>query len=126
MGRAVGSGPRNRLGAAGEDAALGVYRSLGFHLETRNWRCPAGEIDLVVSREGLLVFCEVKTRAGPVFGAGVEAVDGRKRGRLRSLAAAFLAERGEAYRGYGVRFDVASVAKRPGRAPEVELFADAF
>ena len=79
----------------------------------RNWRCPHGEIDLVVARPGLVVFCEVKARASSWFGGGVGAVDRRKQLRLRRLAAAWLAgTRGDAGEGrpglppVEVRFDV--------------------
>lgn len=82
----------------------------------RNWRCAHGEIDLVLGRPGLVVFCEVKARATSWFGGGVAAVDGRKQRRLRRLAAAWLADaRGDAGEGrpglppVEVRFDVAEV-----------------
>ena len=56
----------------------------------RNWRCARGEIDLVARDGDCLVFCEVKTRRTSRFGSAVEAVDGRKAVRLRTLAAAWL------------------------------------
>ena len=101
-----------------------LYRDLGFALVERNWRCPLGEIDLVVRRSGLLVFCEVKTRAGAGFGGGHEAVTWRKQRKLRQLAEVFLLTRG--LDPAKVRFDVASVAAGPGRGVSVELFEDAF
>src|SRR4051812_44226087 len=113
-----------RLGAAGEDAALQQYRDRGFDVLARNWRCPLGELDLVLVRGGLVVFCEGKTRRGDGFGGGHEAVTWRKQGKLRRLGEAFLL----AHRlvPAAVRFDVASVRARPGRAPEVHVFEDAF
>lgn len=114
---------RGALGRAGEDAALGVYEARGFHLVARNWRCSIGEIDLVVHRRGLLVFCEVKTRGGRGFGGGFEAVTRRKRARLRRLAEAFLLSERPPHA--AVRFDVASAGLHAGRV-RVELFEDAF
>ncbi|HXF71510.1 MAG TPA: YraN family protein [Actinomycetota bacterium] len=114
---------RAEVGRRGEDAAVAAYAARGFRVVARNWRCPLGEIDLVVEREGLLVFCEVKTRSGAAFGGGFEAVTAAKRRKLRALAEAFLATRDDPPP--SVRFDVASV--RPGRgAAQVELFEDAF
>src|SRR5438067_12692073 len=111
---------RERLGAAGEDAALRLYRDLGYVPIARNWRCPLGEIDLVLERGGLLVFCEVKTRRGSAFGGGYEAVTWRKQRKLRQLAEVFLLTRGlDPAR---TRFDVASVAMDGGRSTSVELF----
>lgn|SRR5512134_3614455 len=119
---------RRSLGARGEQAALDVYRRRGFVLVARNWRCSVGEIDLVVRRGDLLVFCEVKARRGTARGAGYDAVDPRKRRKLRSLAEVFLLTHDVG--ACTVRFDVASVAFRsattPGGAHEVELFEDAF
>jgi putative endonuclease len=111
------------LGRAGEEAALAVYESRGFHLVARNWRCPMGELDLVVHRRGLLVFCEVKTRGGRAYGGGFDAVTGRKRARLRRLAEAFLLSERPAF--VQVRFDVASARPQAGRML-VEVFEDAF
>jgi putative endonuclease len=119
---------RSVLGARGEQAALDLYRRRGFTLVARNWRCSIGEIDLVLRRRDLLVFCEVKTRGSARHGGGFDAVDARKRRKLRALAEVFLLthDAGPA----SVRFDVASVAMRagssPGGAAHVELFEDAF
>jgi len=110
-------------GRAGEDAALDVYRRRGYRLIARNWRCRIGELDLVLARGDLLVFCEVKTRRGATFGGGYEAVTARKRAKLRAVAEAFLLQRGARPR--TIRFDVASVSLGP-RGAEVELFQDAF
>ena len=67
-----------------------MYEGRGFALVARNWRCSLGEIDLVVVRRDLLVVCEVKTRSGPAFGGGYEAVTWAKRRKVRNLADAFL------------------------------------
>jgi putative endonuclease len=72
----------------------------------RNWRCQAGEIDLVVAAAGTVVFVEVKARASDRYGSASLAVDRRKQGRLRVLAARWLAEHGH----HGdVRFDVVAI-----------------
>lgn len=118
------SDPRAALGRAGELAALDVYERLGFRLVARNWRCRAGELDLVVERDGLLVFCEVKTRSGSGFGGGFEAVTGAKQRKVRQLAELFLAMNRLAPP--SMRFDVASVGRGRRGLQEVELFRDAF
>ncbi|MCB0985859.1 MAG: YraN family protein [Ilumatobacter sp.] len=73
----------------------------------RNWRCPTGELDLVLRRDHLLVFCEVKARATGGFGGPEAAVDHRKQRRVRALAAAWLAANRPGQ--VEVRFDVAAV-----------------
>jgi putative endonuclease len=121
------SGPvvdeRAERGRAGEDAAQRVYERRGYVVVARNWRCAIGELDLVLLRRGLLVFCEVKTRSGPAFGAGYEAVSWSKRRKIRSLAEVYIQQHGFAHA--EVRFDVASVWLS-GQRPDVEVFEDAF
>lgn len=90
----------------------------------RNWRTRAGELDLVLGRDRVVVFCEVKTRRTDTFGAPVEAVTREKRQRLRVLAAQWLDDHRDAVR--EVRFDVASVFVRPGVEPVVEVVEGAF
>ena len=117
-------GDRARLGRDGERAAATTYLRHGFTVIARNWRCPAGELDLILARGPLLVFCEVKTRSGTAFGGGCEAVTGRKQRKLRQLAEVFMATTGISPR--ATRFDVASVRFEPGTQPSVELYEDAF
>jgi putative endonuclease len=115
---------RLELGALGEAAAARAYRGRAFRVLARNWRCPAGELDLVVTRGSLVVFCEVKTRAGASLGGGYEGVTPRKQRKLRQLAEIFLAQARLTPR--GVRFDVASVSGSGHGPPRVEIFEDAF
>src|SRR5213593_1570815 len=98
---------RSSLGAAGERAALQTYRSRGYRMVARNWRCRTGELDLVLERGGVLVFCEVKTRSGAAFGGGYEAVTWSKRRKLKHLAELFVRARSQGHA--RIRFDVASV-----------------
>jgi putative endonuclease len=119
---------RQTFGAAGEDAALRMYRTDGYRLIARNWRCRVGELDLVLARGRTLVVCEVKTRRGDRYGSGWEAVTPRKQAKVRAVTEVFLLGSGTASE--VVRFDVASVVVRPGARPErsavVEIFEDAF
>jgi putative endonuclease len=111
------------IGSRGEDAAADAYRRRGYRLVARNWRCSLGELDLVVARRGVLVFCEVKSRRHSVFGGGYEAVTWKKRAKLRALAQAYL--QASNARPQAIRFDVASVAVR-GASSTIEVFEDAF
>ena len=84
------------------------YVQRGYSLVARNWRCPVGEVDLIVTGPHILVFCEVKARASDEFGGPQAAVGWQKQRRVRRLAAIWLAE----FRPTGhfeVRFDVAAV-----------------
>lgn len=130
----MGADRRRALGAAGEDAVAGWYSAAGYEVVDRNWRCRDGEIDLVVARDGVLAFCEVKTRSSAAFGAPVEAVTITKQRRLRRLAALWLAARAEqADGGRGarssrgeMRFDVASVTLDRAGRHVIEVVEAAF
>ena len=101
------------LGQRGEDRAATWYIEAGYNIADRNWRARtkewSGELDLVLTRSGLVVFCEVKARANDRYGLPSEAVGPRKQLAIRRLAAAWLREHPDAGRGQRVRFDVASV-----------------
>jgi putative endonuclease len=91
----------------------------GWEVVARRLRTPAGELDLVAERDGLLAFVEVKAR--PTLTDAALALGARQRGRLMAAAECFLAAnpgRGLA----GVRFDVVLV-DAGGR---VRRIADAF
>ena len=81
---------KQRLGAHGETLAARHLCGQGLVLLDRNWRCDAGEIDLVLRDGATLVICEVKTRSSLAFGSPLESVDARKADRLRRLAARWL------------------------------------
>ena len=115
---ASGAERRRALGRFGETYAARHLVRQGLVLLDRNWRCDAGEIDLVLREGRVLVVCEVKTRSSTAFGSPVEAVSEQKAERLRRLADRWLEERG--VRPPEVRLDLVGVlVPRTGR-PQVE------
>ena len=116
---------RRDLGDAGEELAARWYTEAGFTVVDRNWRCRDGELDLVVAGQGLVVFCEVKTRRGEQFGAPFEAVTATKQRRIRGLAARWLSEHSDT-RAAQLRFDVASITAPRGASPSIQVIAGAF
>lgn len=81
---------RQGLGAAGERAARSHLERLGYEFVTANWRCPRGELDLVMRDGTVLVIVEVKTRRGERLGAAEEAVSTAQAARLLQTAEEFL------------------------------------
>jgi putative endonuclease len=84
-------------------------RLRGWRIVARDWRCPAGEIDIVARRGKMLAVIEVKARATDA--AAASSIAPRQRRRIARAASAFLLARPE-LSGLAVRFDVMLVAKR--------------
>jgi putative endonuclease len=115
---------RRALGARGEVLTAERYLAAGYEILDRNWRCRQGELDLVVHRDRVLVFCEVKTRSSDRFGAPIEAITREKRQRIRVLAGRWLDEHKPVVR--EVRFDVASVLLGADGDAVIDLMEAAF
>ena len=98
---------RKRLGERGEDAAAAFLERVGMTVVERNWRCPAGEVDIVALDGKEIVLVEVKTRRTASRGTPEEAVSTAKRRRYAKLAAAYVQSAGVSE--VGVRFDVISL-----------------
>ncbi len=116
--------PRASLGAYGERVAVRVLTDAGLQVLDRNWRCRAGELDVVAREGAALVFCEVKTRSAEGFGHPVEAVTAVKRRRLRQLARAWLDAHD--HHAPDLRFDVIGVLVPPAGPARVTHLRNAF
>ena len=81
---------RHVLGRLGEDLAAAFLQAQGYEIVRRNYRCPYGEIDLIVRKETTISFVEVKTRTGDGYGSPGEAVGRRKREKMKVTARYFL------------------------------------
>lgn len=83
-------GPSRRAtGQRGERLAREFLAGQGYCIREANYRCPQGEIDLVVEKDDCLVFVEVRTRRGQGFGTPEESVGPDKGRRLLALAEAY-------------------------------------
>jgi putative endonuclease len=98
---------RTEVGKRGEDAAAAYLERIGLTVEARNWRCPAGEIDIVAREGSALVLVEVKTRRSERAGTPEEAVSPTKQRKLVRLANAYIQAMGSAAE--QVRFDVVAI-----------------
>ena len=97
----------NARGRWGENRAALEYRRAGFEVIDRNWSCRRGEIDLILRRGDLLVFCEVKARRSAQFGGAAAAVTAAKQQQIRRLADSWLRAAGSP--AVDVRFDVIAI-----------------
>jgi putative endonuclease len=91
-------------GLAAEEMAERLYLAEGGRVLARRWRCPEGEIDLIVRLGEVIVFVEVKARRSGA-GAAAEALAPRQVARIGAAAERYLAEAG----GGSARVDVVLV-----------------
>lgn len=110
------------LGSKGEDLAIRFLKGKGYRIIARNYKTAAGEVDIIAKDGSTLVFIEVKTRSGSLFGQPFEAVDKRKRQKLKNIALLYLKKLGEEP---PVRFDILSILYDNGKE-EIEHIKDAF
>ena len=115
--RAAGNerSPRHRAqrrGAFAEHLCRWHLRLRGWRILASGWRCPAGEIDILARRRGVLAAIEVKSRAD--YATGAAALQPRQRRRIARAAEAFLLTRPD-LAPLALRFDVMIV--EPLRLP---------
>lgn len=83
---------RQQLGRWGEDMAARHLQAADYTIVVCNYRCPAGEMDLIATQGSEWVFVEVKTRRGNKYGRPEEAITPSKAGRLVQIAQTYLQE----------------------------------
>ena len=95
------------LGRQGELEAERFLLTQGYEILARNYRCLAGELDLVARDHDTLVFVEVRTQSGPTFGDPLESVTFRKQRQVIKVAMHYTTR----YRlmHHPVRFDVIGI-----------------
>ncbi len=116
--------PTLPLGRIGENLALDYLKKKKFRIVEKGFRFQRGEIDLIAWDGETLVFVEVKTRSGALFGRPEESVTPAKRIQIRNLALGYLAKR--RLEGVACRFDVVAVWAGRDGSPRLEHFKDAF
>lgn len=103
---------RRATGDAAEEICAQRLNREGWRILARNWRIKAGELDLIALQADTLVVIEVKShRQGSLRGPTVPvlAVGPNKQRRLRRLASAWIAGRGNRTPFRNVRFDVVGI-----------------
>ncbi|MDQ1241746.1 MAG: putative endonuclease [Pseudomonadota bacterium] len=114
------------LGRRAEDLARRHLEALGLQLLERNYRCRAGEIDLVMLDGTTLALVEVRSRSTSAHGGAAATVGARKQQRFIRAARHLLLTRPE-FRKLAARFDVVAIDAGPdGGPPVVRWIRDAF
>lgn len=111
---------RHAAGRAAEQLVAAFLETRGLVILERNFRCRAGEVDLIARDGGTLVFVEVRLRAGGTFGGAAASVDARKQAKVLRAARYYLANRPE----QPCRCDVVALDRLD--ADRIEWIRDAF
>jgi putative endonuclease len=111
--------PRQRLGQWGEDLAVRYLERLGCTVVARNWRCQAGEVDLVVREGAWLAFVEVRTRRPSAYGSPEESITRDKLNHMLAVAQTYVYEEG--WEG-NWRLDVVAIEVTGRSSPSIEWY----
>ena len=114
------TGDKHSLGRWGEEIGCNYLAERGYVILKRNLRTPHGEIDILASKENILVFIEVKTRSSNRFGFPETAVSPRKQAHMLRAAEAYFDNHPDAPETW--QFDVLAITSEPGCPPQIEHF----
>ncbi len=115
---------RLRCGAEGEAIAAAFLRARGYIIMERNFRCRAGEIDVIaLAPDAAIVFCEIRTRRSRRQGSALESVTPAKQHRVAHVAEHYVTR--HHLHAHAIRFDVVAV-EMVGSEVRIEHVPDAF
>lgn len=80
-------------GDEGESFARKYLLGAGYKILAQNWRFKRLEVDIIASKDDIIVFVELKTRKNSVFGEPELAVTHKKQGFLVSAAHHYITTR---------------------------------
>ena len=98
---------KKEFGDQGESIACNFLLENGYKIVKRNYRFGKGEIDVIATKDKLIIFLEVKTRNNQNFGPAELAVTKGKQNQVRKIAESFLYENN--FTDYDCRIDVIAI-----------------
>jgi putative endonuclease len=122
--RSEGGNSNITLGERGESIAVAYLKGQKFTIIARNFRCKAGEVDIVARDGTTFVFVEVKTRRTLSFGSPQASVTPFKQRQNSKAALTWLAK--NRLQEAAARFDVIAILLRDHQVPEIEHIRNAF
>ncbi len=97
---------RVQTGAQYEELAMQFLLRKGLTLIARNYRCQAGELDLVMEERGALIIVEVRYRKNNCYGSALESVTYSKQARIRTATKHYIVKHKI---NQPIRFDVVAI-----------------
>ena len=110
-------------GRDAEEAAAAFLVRNGLEVLDRNFRCPVGEIDIIVREARTIVFVEVRGRRDGRFGGPEESITPLKGRRVLRAAQWYLKKNG--LDGRPARIDVIAI-RWNGEEPEINWIVNAL
>lgn len=116
---------KRAIGSEGEQIAVKFLKRNGYKILQRNYRCRIGEIDIICFDHGTVVFVEVKTRHGDLYGPPELSVTEAKKKRILRIASHYISK--NKIEGIDLRFDVISIfITSAEKHPEITHFKNAI
>lgn len=97
------------VGRFGEKLARDYLTKHGYNIIGANIKTSYKEIDVVASKDDILVFVEVKTRTSEKFGQADESVSGYKANHLKKAIGIYLREYRKALKYQDIRLDLIAI-----------------
>lgn len=110
------------IGKKGEELAASYLREKGYEILSRNYRFKKSEVDIICSKNDLLIFVEVKTRSSLKYGQPEVFVSLNQQKAIIRAAEEYLLETDWKQ---DLRFDIISIFMKKEDA-EIEHLKDAF
>jgi len=119
--------PAHALGHKAEGEAARHFRSKGYRILERNFSCKQGEIDLIVFKDGVVAFVEVRSRTEPAAPDPLYSVNRTKQRRIVRAGQVYVSRHALWREDVTLRFDVVAIRyDEEGKLTGVEHIEDAF
>jgi len=117
---------RSELGKAGEKLACGALKKKGCRIIDKNYRCRYGEIDIIATHRGSIIFIEVRSKSGNSFGSPEESVTAQKRQKLVSTALDYLDKHPDAPPDWRIDFVAIEFDPSGKKATRIDIIENAI
>jgi putative endonuclease len=111
-------------GRFAEDLAFDYLLKSGLKLLVRNYRCPRGEIDIIMQHDETIAFIEVRYRKNDHYISTIETIDKRKCKCIIETSQHFLQANRKVAK-YPCRFDVITLTGNL-TTPDIKWIKNAF
>ena len=112
-----------QLGTFGESLAHKMLLARGYEILERNYRFSKSEVDLIVRKNEVLIFVEVKTRSSTYHGQPEEFVSQKQEELLFAAANHYM---DKIDHDWEIRFDIISILYNNRNNYQVKHLKDAF